>query len=332
MSFSYVQAKLEGVGLFVAIAGSSRTGKTFTALRLAKGIAGPKGKIAAIDTEGRRMSHYADRFDFDVFNMLSPFNGNRFVEAAKGAQAAGYAALVTDSFSLEWSGVGGVLAERERQWAAVNYDPKKSDQIWNRVKGPGSEHKCMMNEFLQLTIPIIFCLRANEVADHLGGGWKVEQDKRFLYEWTVGLTLHPDTPGMPRYDLVDAKKKPLWKVPEHLRHIFPERQLITEEAGAALQAWRNSTEARSAGSAAIKDDRKQTVEEWLEEVQDALDESQSTASVEAVVDWHNVREALDKAPAAIKGKLNGMIRAALDRVDVTPDFAKGAVTRPGDRP
>lgn len=332
MGFEFRPARLEEVGLFIAIAGSSRTGKTYTALRLAKGIAGASGKIAAIDTEGKRMSHYSKEFDFDVFNMLSPFNADRFVEAARGAQEQGYSVMVIDSFSLEWSGVGGVLAERERQWAAVQHKPAMSDLIWNRVKGPGSQHKNMMNEFLQLTIPIIFCLRANEVAEHLGGGWKVEQDKRFLYEWTIGLTLHPATPGVPRFDMVDAKKMPLWKVPDIHRHLFPEKQVIGEDAGAALQAWRNSADARSAGSAAIKTERKPTVGEWLEDLKETLDECPTEEAVDAIAARYDVAEALNAAPDKVRAKINELVKAALGRVTAVPSFARGAVTTQDETP
>ena len=245
MSITFKPAQLDGVGLFVAIAGGSRTGKTFTGLTLARGIAGPNGRIAAIDTEGKRMSHYkadflnADGTPFDVFNMQSPFTADRFVEAAKAAEDAGYAVLIIDNFSLEWSGYGGVLDFHENETLVKK---TKNDLAWAIAKRP---HKRMLNELIQRTIPIIFCLRANEVPDHLGGGWKVDQDKKFLYEWTVALTLHPDSPGMPRYDMVDAKKKPLWKVQDQHRHLFPEGKLITREAGAALQQWRNTDTARA---------------------------------------------------------------------------------------
>jgi hypothetical protein len=325
MSFEFKPAKLEGVGLFIAIAGSSRTGKTMSAMRIAKGIAGPGKRFAAIDTEGRRMSHYSNEFDFDVYNMMSPFGGMRFVEAAKGAQEQGYPCMVIDSFSLEWSGAGGVLAERERHWAAVNYDARKSDQVWNRVKGPGSEHRLMMNEFLQLTIPIIFCLRTNEVADHLGGGWKVEQDKRFLYEWTVGLTLHPDTPGMPRYDMVDAKRKPLWKVQDQHRHLFPEGKLIGEEAGAGLAAWRNSSDARSAGSAAVGEKRR-TYADWLADLESDLDDAMSHEEVETIAAREGVQKALTQGTETVVAKVNQLIKSALDRVqkEDVPDFARNA--------
>lgn len=319
MTFSFRPAVREGVGLFVAIAGSSRTGKTYTALRLARGIAGPSGRIAAIDTEGKRMSHYADEFRFDVDNMLSPFNADRFVERAKGAQEAGYDVLVIDSFSLEWSGAGGVLAEHSRRLEAKGGAQKESDRIWNQVKGPGSQHKLMMDSFLQLTIPVIFCLRAHEVADHLGGGWKVDQDKRFLFEWTVGLTLHPETPGMPRYDIVDAKKKPLWKVSDQHRHLFPERKLIGEEAGAALAAWRNSLEARSTTSAAPAE-RKQTFAEWLAELEEDLTEADSLDLVEARLGRDDVKKVQEVGNAAVKARVDEAARKALARFE-GPSFA-----------
>lgn len=256
MPFEFRPAKLEGVGLFIALAGGSTTGKTLTALRLARGIAGPHGKIAAIDTEGRRMSHYSNDHSFDVYNLRSPFHPFRFAEAAKGAEEAGYSCLVIDSFSLEWSGLGGVLAMYDEAFKAKGSQDKYKDICWSIAKAP---HKLMINDLIQCTMPIIFCLRANPVSKHLAGNvdgrWKVEQDKKFLYEWTVSLTLHPNTPGMPRYDMEDFQGKPLWKVQEQHRHIFPEGKLIGEEAGAALQAWRNSGAARKMGSKAVEPER-----------------------------------------------------------------------------
>lgn len=251
MSFHFRPAAMDGVGLFIAIAGGSRTGKTYTALTLARGIAGPNGRIAAIDTEGKRLSHYKKYFlredgePFDVHNMQSPFTAERFAEGAKAAEDQGFDCLVIDSFSLEWTGAGGVLQIYDEEFEKRNFNQKVSDVCWRVAK---KAHNRMLDELSQRTIPIIFCLRAGEVAEHLGGGWKVQQDKKFLYEWTVALTLHPETPGMPRYDMVDHKKKPLWKIQDQHRHLFPERQLIGIEAGAGLQAWRFSDAARASTS------------------------------------------------------------------------------------
>lgn len=324
MSFEFRPARLEGVGLFIAIAGSSQTGKTYTALRLARGIAGKEGKIAAIDTEGKRMSHYSQDFAFDVFNMRSPFSPFRFSEAAKGAEDNGYSVLVIDSFSLEWSGLGGVLALFEEHHAKTGNNEKMKDICWSRAKAP---HKFMINDLIQCTMPIIFCLRANEVPKHLAGGvdgrWKVEQDKRFLYEWTISLTLHPDTPGMPRYDMQDAKGKPLWKVQDQHRHLFPEGKLIGEDVGAALQSWRNSGEARALGSQAIET-RKQTIAEWLDDLEESLSHADTVDAVEAIADRDGVKMMLTQGSDVAKQRTNHMINAALQRVDQIPAFAAGA--------
>lgn len=327
MSITFERATLQAVGLFIAIAGSSRTGKTYTALRVARGIAGPNGRIAAIDTEGKRMSHYSKEFQFDVVNMKSPFTPIRFVEAAQAAEAAGYDALVIDSFSLEWSGVGGVLHRYDELFEKAGFDQRKSDVCWARAKAP---HKAMMNELIQLTIPIIFCLRANEVPIHLGGGWKVEQDKRFLYEWTVALTLHPDTPGMPRFDLVDAKRKPLWKVSDIHRHLFPEGKLITEDVGAALQSWRNSGDARAAGSDAVQP-KKQSASEWLEELSEYLDRCETREAVEAVLSRETTQKALSVGSDTLKARINALARSALDRTTTGGmEFAPADATATGE--
>jgi hypothetical protein len=247
---------MDGVGTFITLGGYSTSGKTLSALRLAKGLAGDK-KIAAIDTEGKRMSHYLDRFKFDVVNMRSPFDGKRFADLAKEAEDAGYGAMVVDSFSLEWSGVGGVLSLYDEFFAKTNFNQKLSDVCWSRAK---AEHKRMANEFMQLTMPVIFCVRAKRVPIHLcknnadkapGGAWKIEQDKTFIFDWTVGFVLHPDTPGKPRYDMVDFENRPLWKCnPDH-RAMFPAGEFITEEAGEALRKWRFGEQARKGGSAAV---------------------------------------------------------------------------------
>ncbi|MBF0186198.1 MAG: ATP-binding protein, partial [Magnetococcales bacterium] len=39
--------------------GGSSSGKTYSALRLARGLVGPQGKIGVIDTENRRALFYA---------------------------------------------------------------------------------------------------------------------------------------------------------------------------------------------------------------------------------------------------------------------------------
>jgi hypothetical protein len=57
MGFEFRPAKREDVGLLIGRSGGTGSGKTFTAMRLAKGIAGDR-KFAVIDTEAGRAKHY----------------------------------------------------------------------------------------------------------------------------------------------------------------------------------------------------------------------------------------------------------------------------------
>lgn len=89
------QAKLRA-----AVFGPSGAGKTFTSLRVGRGLAGD-GKIAFIDTERGSAAKYADRFDFDVLE-LEDKSITGYVDAIRMAADAGYAVLVIDSLSHAW--------------------------------------------------------------------------------------------------------------------------------------------------------------------------------------------------------------------------------------
>ncbi len=148
MTFQFVPAQqfTERAGLFVALVGGTNAGKTFSALRLARGIAGPKGKLAVLDTEGGRTLHLKRDFDFDANVMEAPFRPERFAQAAEAAEQAGYDVLLIDSFSMEWAGVGGVLdwqaaelqrmagddfGKRERMKMAAWIKPKMAHKVWS---------------------------------------------------------------------------------------------------------------------------------------------------------------------------------------------------------
>ena len=82
----------------IALFGPSGAGKTFTALRVAKGLG---GRIALIDTERGSASKYADRFDFDVLE-LPKFTLDIYQQAMEAAAKAGYDVLIIDSLSHGW--------------------------------------------------------------------------------------------------------------------------------------------------------------------------------------------------------------------------------------
>lgn len=86
--------------LRLAIFGPSGGGKTYTALRIAKGMTAPE-KIALIDTEHGSASKYSDRFSFDTDDLSNPTIDNlirKLEEAANG----GYEVVIIDSLSHAW--------------------------------------------------------------------------------------------------------------------------------------------------------------------------------------------------------------------------------------
>ena len=97
MTFTFRPARRENVALLIGLAAGTGGGKTFTAMRLASGMARGK-KFAVIDSEAGRATHYADQFDFDHGDLVAPFTPEAYLEAILAADAAGYPVIVVDSY------------------------------------------------------------------------------------------------------------------------------------------------------------------------------------------------------------------------------------------
>jgi len=231
MTFQFAPAKREQVSLLIALAGASGSGKTYSALRLARGMS-TSGKIAFIDTEARRGLHYADQFAFMHADMKPPFRPEVFIEAIRAAEAAGAEVVIVDSFSNEYDGAGGIM-----EWADdIEAGGTKSPGNW---KVPKREHRKMMQAFLQCRANLIFCRRADEKIKItkesnrtvvLPLGWMPICEKRFMFEMTASFTLTPDKPGVPHFDLPH-------KLQQQHRAFFTDKSPISEESGRALAEW-----------------------------------------------------------------------------------------------
>lgn len=242
MSFTFRPASgfTERHGLFVALVGGTNSGKTYSALRLARGIAGPKGKIAVLDTEGGRTLHLKDQFAFDVSMMDPPFRPARFAEAARDAEAAGYDCLVIDSFSMEWVGLGGVL-----EWHGQELDRMAGDDHRKRERvkmaawiKPKSAHKEMVFSFLQRRMPVIFSIRGEETVKPGEAGEKPSKlfkavcNQAFLFEVTVSFRLATERKG-----IIDLSDPSSWKMEGAHRDIFRDGEQLSEAHGERLAAW-----------------------------------------------------------------------------------------------
>ena len=54
-------AERAGAHLLIQLYGPPRSGKTYTALRIARGMVGPTGRIGMLDTESGRARLYSDK-------------------------------------------------------------------------------------------------------------------------------------------------------------------------------------------------------------------------------------------------------------------------------
>jgi hypothetical protein len=247
MSFQFKPAKRENVPLLIGLAGYTGSGKTYSALELAKGLSGGK-PFVVIDTENGRASHYANEFSFETADLRAPFTPERYADAIQAAEKAGYGVVVVDSMSHEYAGDGGILDmhESELQRMAGDDWKKREAMTFSAWVKPKQQHKRMVSRLLQVRAHVILCFRAEEKIEIgkdakgkteirpkrtlTGGsldGWIPITEKTLPYEMTASFLLSPSSPGVPR---------PI-KLPEQLKAFFPTGKPISVQAGAALAAW-----------------------------------------------------------------------------------------------
>jgi len=111
---SFKSAKNYERKLRMALAGTPKSGKTWTALTIAHALAGPNGRVAVIDTENASAAKYAEFFPpFDVSD-LEKYNPDEYVKEILEAERLGYDILIIDSLSHAWNGPGGLLEYKDQ--------------------------------------------------------------------------------------------------------------------------------------------------------------------------------------------------------------------------
>ena len=160
MSFEIKPATRQGVKPLVGFYGKSGSGKTMSALLLARGLAGPKGRVCLIDTENGRGSIFADLIPggYSVMDVDAPFSPNRYQQAIATAEKSADV-VVVDSMSHEWSGEGGVLDWAEAELEKMGGGDNNKMRSWIK---PKMGHKLMVQRLLRCAVPLICCLRGEE--------------------------------------------------------------------------------------------------------------------------------------------------------------------------
>lgn len=230
---NFQPVKRENVPLLIGVAGGTGSGKTYSAMLLARGLANGS-PFAFVDTENGRGKHYADLFPEMRYDAIgAPFRPSKYADAIE-AGAADHPVVVVDSMSHEWAGDGGCLDWHDE---IAKGDPKKNLMAWIE---PKKQHKRMVTRLLQVGAHVILCFRAEPKVEVGPGntiipkpsitgldGWIPISEKMLPYELTASFLLMADTPGVPR---------PI-KLQEQHRGMVPLDQPLSEDVGRRLAEW-----------------------------------------------------------------------------------------------
>ena len=234
--FKVHKAKRELIWVKIALMAPSGGGKTYSALRLAKGMAeeiekesGKKAKILLANTEQKRGYYYANEFDYDIVDIDAPHEPEKYVDLINFAVQEGYNILIIDSSSHEWEGKGGCLEIHQK--AGGQY------QHWKNVT---PRHYNFINAIADSPIHIIATMRGKdqyEMSKDTNGratvqklGIGAKQRDGFEYEFTCTFLLDQKT------NTAEAQKDNT--------HLFDHEgaKLLTEADGARIIQWANDGE------------------------------------------------------------------------------------------
>jgi hypothetical protein len=244
---TFVDAVRTNSRILAGISGPTGSGKTYSALRLATGLANG-GVIAYIDTERGRALDYADLFKFRYSELEEPFTPQRYIEKLDEAEALDPTVIVVDSGSHEWAGAGGCMEMHDEIVDRIAGDDyKKRDAVsWGAWNKPKQEDRRFVNRLTRARPHVIVCLRAEEKTEMIDDpkrpgkklvvpkrllsghvGWIPVAGKALPYELTLSLVMTPDKPGVPH----------AIKLPEPLKPFVPLDEELSEETGRRLAEW-----------------------------------------------------------------------------------------------
>ena len=233
LTFTIEEATRVGVPALICLWGTSGTGKTMSALKLARGLVGPTGNIGLIDSENNRARIYADVCGpWDHLDLQKPFTPERYTQAIDmfSVSPKKYGCIIVDSTSHVWAGEGGVV-DTANQATTAKGAPRTGLDKWRE---PKMAYKKLMNSFLLAPCHVIFCVRAKDRVEQQGskvisfpGEHVPIIEKNFIYEMLIQCQINLD-----HIPLVDKMK-----CPEELMAAFPAQTKISVGTGEKIAAW-----------------------------------------------------------------------------------------------
>ena len=204
----FKKASRKRVYLKVGLMGPSGSGKTRSALELAKGLC--EGKpIAVIDTENGSASLYSHVCEFDVADLEPPFDPEKYIEAIRAAEDAGYGVLIIDSFTHAWK---YLLDKKEKLDARGGKQNQYAN--WGPVK---AEADRLRDAILQSRIHVIACMRSKAEYSQEGGkvtkvGLAAIQEPDVEYEFTTVFQIAMDHNATPTKDRTGLFKDRVFRI------------------------------------------------------------------------------------------------------------------------
>jgi hypothetical protein len=166
----------------MALQGSSGSGKSLSALLLAKGLSDNNlDKVAVIDTENGSADLYAHIGNYSVLQLQPPFTPEKYIEAIEICEKAGMEVIILDSISQVWDELIDFHSKL----------PGNSFANWNKVT---PRQKAFINKILQADAHIIATMRTKQdyVLQQKDGkyvpekvGLKAVQRDDVSYEFTI---------------------------------------------------------------------------------------------------------------------------------------------------
>lgn len=249
--FTTERAVRRGKPVYFGIFGPSGGGKTFSALRVAKGIQSVVGgNVVVIDTENGRALDYADHFDFEHMDFQPPFGSLDYLDAFRSAVKLGGSVIVCDSMSHEHEGPGGLLDAHEQELDRMaGNDWQKRERVkmlaWQE---PKKHRRALLQWVARSPVNLVCCYRAKETAKPVvkDGKTQVVQmgfdpiaGDEFVYEMTAATLLLPAAGGVPTWRSEMIGERQMIKLPAQFRDLFLNRgeKPLDESVGRALAEW-----------------------------------------------------------------------------------------------
>lgn len=242
-TFEAKPATLGEVPMLIGIVGPPGGGKTYSSLRLARGMQQVRpGPIALIDTERGRASKYAPEFAFLTAPFDPPFRPTDFLDAVR-QQIAKHdpAAIIVDTLSDEHEGEGGVIDWHD---AEVPRMGGNEHAAWSK---PKADRKRMIAGFLQITTPLIFTFRAREKTvqqrapngkkEVVNVGWSPIAPLEIVHALDLTCLLPPRADGIPVWRSDRVGEDFIIKLPRFLQPFITQGRPLDEETGRAIAAW-----------------------------------------------------------------------------------------------